>query len=77
MRVELEAPLQATSTSQEPAVLTVALVEIVEAEVAVAVVAVGAACAAPLKETEPALTPLTAPPNVTATVAVPEVGFRR
>jgi len=75
--VALDAPLQATSTNQEPAVLTVALAEIVVPEVAVAVAAVGADCAAPLSETEPALTPLAAPPKVTEMVAVPEVGLSR
>jgi hypothetical protein len=77
VRVELEAPEQATSMSHEPAVLTVVLLEIVEPEVAVAVEAVGADCAALESETEPALTPLTAPPKVTETVAVPEVGLSR
>jgi hypothetical protein len=77
VRVELLAPLQATSTSQEPAVPTVALAEIVVPEVAVAVVAVGVLCVAPLSETEPALTPLAAPPKVTETVAVPEAGLSR
>jgi hypothetical protein len=77
VRVELLAPLQATSTSQEPAVLTVELLESVVPEVAVAVEAVGAVCEAPLSETEPAQTPLTAPPKVTETVAVPEVGLSR
>jgi hypothetical protein len=77
VRVELLAPLQATSTSQEPTVLTVALAEIVVPEVAVAVVAVGAVCEAPLSETEPALMPLAAPPKVTEIVAVPEVGLSR
>jgi hypothetical protein len=77
VRVEPLAPLQATSTSQEPAVLTVELLESVVPEVAVAVEAVGADCTAPLSETEPAQTPLTAPPKVTATVAVPDVGLSR
>jgi len=77
VRVELEAPEQATSTSQEPAVETVVALEIVVPEVAVAVEAVGADCAAPESETEPAQTPLTAPPKVTETVSVPEVGLSR
>jgi len=77
VRVELLAPLQATSTNQEPAVLTEELLESVVPEVAVATEAVGAACAAPLSDTEPALTPFTAPPNVTETVPVPEAGLRR
>jgi hypothetical protein len=77
VRVELEAPEQATSTSHEPAVLTVVLLEIVEPEVVVAVEAVGADCAARESEMEPALTPLTAPPKVTEIVPAPEVGLSR
>ncbi len=77
VRVELEAPEHATSTSQEPAVLTVALAEMVVPEVAVAVTAVGADWAAPESETEPAQTPLTAPPKVMETVPVPDAGLSR
>lgn len=77
VRVELEAPEQATSTSQDPAVETVVALEIVVPEAAVAVEAVGADWAAPESETEPAQTPLAAPPKVTEIVAVPEVGLSR
>jgi len=75
--VELDAPLQATSTSHEPAVATVALAERAVMDVPVLVVAVGTAWAAPLSDTEPALTPFTAPPNVTETVPVPEAGLSK
>ena len=56
---------------------TVALAEIELPVVAVLVVAVGTVCEAPLSETEPAQTPLTAPPNVMATVWAPEAGLIR
>jgi hypothetical protein len=51
--------------------------EIVLPDVAVAVEPAGADCAAPESETEPALTPFTAPPKVTEIVAVPEAGLSR
>ena len=72
--VELLAPLQATSTIQEFAVPTVADPDSVLPEASVAIAAAaGAFCATPDRDTEPALTPFTAPPKVTVLLRLPVV----
>jgi hypothetical protein len=78
VNVALDAPLHTASTSQEPAVETDTLVDTALPESTVLVpAAAGALWAAPLNEIEPALTPFTAPPNVTETVFVPDGGLSK
>ena len=78
VKVALPEPLFTASTNHEPAVATVTLAEIAVPEVAVLIAAaLGALCATPLSETEPALTPLTAPPKVMDTVWAPAAGLSR
>ena len=61
--------LQTASTSQEPAVATLSVVEIVVPEATVAMAsAAGAVWETPLRAVEPPRMPMTAPAKVTATV---------
>ena len=77
VRVALEAPLTAASTSQELAVAAVTLAESVLAEVLVLMPAAVGAPETPLSETEPAAISLTAPPKVMETVWAPAAGLSR